>query len=99
MNKGIPCIVNAQERSSQMMLNASTVATFFAGVAGKMSASAPNSSNLIAKNSASTLQYTGIDIETTIGRAVQTLWFTSLVLSIGSAVTSLLVLAWRQAVL
>lgn len=64
-----------------------------------MSALSPNSSILIARNSASTLQYTGIDIGTTIGRAVQTMWFTSLVLSIGSAVTSLLVLAWRQAVL
>lgn len=64
-----------------------------------MSALSRDLSILTARNSASTLQYTGIDVGTTIGRAVQTLWFTSLVLSIGSAVTSLLVLAWRQAVL
>lgn len=34
-SEGIPCISFAQKRSSRMLLNASTVATFFAGVAGK----------------------------------------------------------------
>lgn len=32
---GIPCISFGQKRATRMLLNASTVATFFAGVAGK----------------------------------------------------------------
>ena len=35
LRSGIPCINLAQERSTRMLMNASTVATFFAGVAGK----------------------------------------------------------------
>lgn len=34
--EGMPCIDAAQNRVSSMMLNASTVATFFAGVTGKI---------------------------------------------------------------
>lgn len=82
------------------MLNAATVATFFAGVTGEVAHLLSKVPLLtVSPKKATALQYSGVDVETTIGSAVQTLWFSSLVLSIGSAVTSLLVLTWRQAVL
>jgi len=77
---GIPCISYAQKRSTSMLLNAATIATFFAGV------------------SATTLQYSVALVNKPIEVSVNTLWFSSLVLSIGSAVNGLLAMTWRQAV-
>jgi hypothetical protein len=64
-----------------MLLNAATVATFFAGVA------------------ATVLQFSIELNETPTQVAANTLWFASLVLSIGSAINGLLAMTWRQAVL
>ena len=64
-----------------MLLNAATVATFFAGVA------------------ATTLQYTVGLTSRKREVAMNTLWFVSLVLSIGAAITGMLAMTWRLAVL
>ncbi|KAL5478898.1 hypothetical protein ACEPAI_2175 [Sanghuangporus weigelae] len=77
---GIPCISFAQKRSSKMLLNAATVATFFAGVA------------------ATTLQYSVELPSSKREEVINTLWFISLVLSIGAAITGMLAMTWRLAV-
>lgn len=81
-----------------MLLNASTVATFFAGVAGKWS-EIINPVLCSFPCVATTLQYSVVNFQTKIDVAVNTLWFASLVLSIGSAITGMLAMTWRQAVL
>ncbi|KLO17305.1 hypothetical protein SCHPADRAFT_994468 [Schizopora paradoxa] len=80
IDNGIPCIAYAQKRSAKVLANASTVATFFSGVA------------------ATTLQYSFNTTRTPVDNATNTLWFAALVLSIGSAVSSLLTMTWRQAI-
>ncbi|KAH8112091.1 hypothetical protein DFH11DRAFT_1609623 [Phellopilus nigrolimitatus] len=77
---GIPCISFSQKRSTRMLLNAATVATFFAGVA------------------ATTLQYSVQLNSSKREVAMNTLWFSSLVLSIGAAITGMLAMTWRAAV-
>jgi hypothetical protein len=64
-----------------MLLNAATIATFFAGV------------------SASTLQFSASSNDSHPKIAANSLWFASLVLSVGSAINALLAMTWRQAVL
>ena len=82
-----------------MLLNAATVATFFAGVAGKYDQIIDRRSYSIDSCTATTLQYS---IELTSRKrevAMNTLWFASLVLSIGAAITGMLAMTWRLAVL
>ena len=49
--------------------------------------------------SASTLQFSAQINESRIRTATSALWFTSLVLSIGSAIVALLSMTWKHAVL
>ncbi|KAJ7650280.1 WD40-repeat-containing domain protein [Roridomyces roridus] len=46
----------------------------------------------------STIQYSFTDITSPLQIAVNTLWFSSLVLSVSSAINSLLAMTWRQAI-
>lgn len=99
MSLATPRIEIAQNRVSHMMLNASSMATFLAGVVGKMLCTIFHVCLFLYVSVATTLQYAEIDLETTVGRVTQTLWFLSLVLTIGSAATSMLASAWRQTIM
>ncbi|KAI5117378.1 hypothetical protein M0805_001921 [Coniferiporia weirii] len=63
-----------------------------------MTLSAATVATLFASVAATALQYTINAPSSNLGAAVKALWFSSLVLSIGSAVTSMLAMTWRNAV-
>ncbi|KAG8929538.1 hypothetical protein FRC01_004188 [Tulasnella sp. 417] len=85
---GAVAIKEAQVRSKEQLLNMSTVATFFSGVAA--------TTFQVCLVFAFT-KYTSTEEDSTLGRVVRALWVSSLILSIASAINSQLAMHWRAA--
>ncbi|GJE84631.1 WD40 repeat-like protein [Phanerochaete sordida] len=82
LKTGIPTVKASQEHSAINLVNLSTVATLFAGVAASMLQLTANSDGS----------------RTALTDCVNVLWFIALIFSISAAVNSLLGLTWAEAI-
>ncbi|KAI5122672.1 hypothetical protein M0805_007932 [Coniferiporia weirii] len=64
----------------------------------KMTSDAATVATFFAGVAATVIQYSIVDVTSARGIAVNTLWFSSLALSAGSAISAMLALSWRSAV-
>lgn len=97
VNYDIPTILFIQNHGATNDELLSAVATLFSAVAATSESSFPHKNLSNYRRLVSAIQFSFQQTSGNIANAVNAFWFSSLILSVASAVNSLLGLAWRQA--